>query len=308
MHRTAQPNQKKQRIMKITAICCLLLVGVVFFSLKYFGTRYATQMIDTQIQESGLTPLIHYKEISFDPLTLTPTLHAVSIGSKRAPWLRFTEVKFNALPVTYPKLDIEFQFDDSIQALARDTRHLMQLAGIKTLAGHGRFLSSPQGDNIDSTLTLDIQQVGQLFFTSNLDILDPDFSLHELRSDFLASLALGQLDAMPILYGESVALHNMAFRFQDNGLTRHVWSDSEKVINSEENLLFLKALINNIGLAPYQSIQADHIAAQIQDFLTTPQRLSFSMMPKQAIKLATLMTLFQNKSLYRESEMNLAAR
>jgi hypothetical protein len=308
MHSTALPNQKKQRFMMITAIIGLLLVGAIFLALKYFGTRYAIQMIDDQIQESGLTPLIHYQKVSFDPLTLTPSLHSVSIGNKNAPWLRFSQIKFNSLPAIYPKLDIEFQFDSRSQPLARDTRRLMAIAGIKQLAGHGRFLSTPKGNNINSSLTLDISQVGKLLLTSNMDILDANFSLNELRSDFLASMALGQLDAMPILYGDSIALHNLAFRFQDNGLTRHIWPNAQNTRNNKDTLAFLKTLINNTGLAPYESIQAEHIATQIQDFLTKPQRLSFSMMPKQAIKLATLMTLFQNKSLYRESEMNLAAR
>ena len=308
MHSTTQPSHRKQRIMMASAIIGLLLVCAIFFALKFLGTRYATQTISKQIQESGLTPLIHYKKITFDPLTLSPIMHSVAIGNQRHPWLRFSQIKFNALPVNYPQLDIEFQFDDSQQPLARETQHLLTMAGIKQLNGHGRFLSKPTGKNIDSTLTLDIQQIGELFFTTSLDILDPNFSLHELRSDFLASLALGQLDAMPILYGESVALHNMSFRFQDNGLTRYVWPNSEKSINREDNLLFLKALINKVGLAPHQSIQADHIATQVQNFLTTPQRLSFSMMPPHPIKLVTLMSFIQNKSLYQDSDMNLVAR
>ncbi|REG84985.1 hypothetical protein [Marinomonas pollencensis] len=304
MHSTAPTPHRKQRIMMISAIVGLLLVCIAFFALKYVGSRYTTQIITQQIEESGLTPLIHYKKITFDTLTLSPVMHSVSIGNQRYPWLRFSKITFNALPINYPQLDIEFQFDDSQQPLARDTQRLLAIAGVNQLTGHGRFLSKPNGNNIDSTLTLTMPHLGQLYLSTNLDILDADFSLHELRSDLLASLALGQLDAMPILYGESVALHKLALRFQDNGLTKQIWPHSQ----SNEKRLLVKSIINSIGLAAYDSPQAEYLATQFENFLANPKQLSFSMLPKKAIKLSSLMKFSQEKSLYLKSDMALMAK
>ncbi|WP_133012856.1 hypothetical protein [Marinomonas flavescens] len=312
MQSTFQPSTKTQRNKirrgAVSLLALLILLILLFSAAKYFGTRYATQVIDKQIHESGLAPLIHYKSISFNPLTLTPVMHSVSIGNKRYPWLRLTHIKFNYLPVIYPKLNVDFQFDDNKTSfIARDTRRLMTLMGIQQLTGQGHFLSAPKEGNIDSTLTLQVDQVGHLFFNSNIDILNQDVSLQEFRSDLLASMALGQLDAIPILYGDSIAFHKIALRFRDEGLIKRQWPEFSAK-SSHEALPYFKTLSAYLGLAPYHSIQNHHISTQVTTFLTKANTLSFSMAPKQPIKLKTLMQFVRNESLYENSDMSLSAR
>ena len=312
MHHSGQSHQKHpSRILSI-AIISLLIVVSLFVALKYLGSRYATQIIDQQIQQAGLTSLIHYQKISFNPLTLTPTMHLVSLGNQRAPWLRFSQVSLNFLPVIYPKLDLEFQLDAN-HPLANDTKQLMSRVGLTQLSGHGRFLSHPKMDNIDSTLTLHIDQMGDLFFNSNLDILNPEFSLHELRSDLFASMAMGQLSAMPIIYGDSIAFHSITLRFKDQGVIKRCWPAHHTLTNLNTNnaqnaLLFFNTLADSLGLAPYHSVQNQHISGQLINFFANPNGLSFSMEPQHPLTLATLMQFVQRKSLYEKSGMTLSAR
>ena len=189
-------------------LSCFVILGL--YAVQRFGAQYAEQKIREQLEHAGLTSFVHYQQVYFNPFTLTPSLEGVKVGLEDSPLLIFARISFNSYVIKHPNLDIDFWIQEShIDSLSRETRGLMRSAGIDTLLGKGSFSSTVQNEEITSELKLDIKDIGKLTLLSNIQRLDRSFPLSDLRSDILASFALGQPEALPIIYGDAIRFRSL---------------------------------------------------------------------------------------------------
>ena len=281
----------------------------IIYLVQRFGTQYAEDKIQEQLNQSGLAPFVHYESIHLDPFTLTPSLENVSFGNENAPWLRFARISLNSYPIKYPNLDVDFWIQESpIDSLSRDTRHLMRAAGINTLLGKGSFTSKVKGENVSSHFKLDIKNLGKLDLSSKISLLDSSIVMSDLRSDVLASFALGQPEALPIIYGDAIELHSLKVNYEESGLIAHLFPQSAILQDSPENQLNgLKYMSQALGLAPADSEEAKHVAETLLMFFMQPEKLSLTMQPSSALNLKQLALMANEGSLYKDSKMTLSA-
>lgn len=304
-------SPKLQNILgKAITYFILLSCAAIFivYLVQHFGAQYAEKKIQEQLELSGLAPFVHYESIHLDPFTLTPSLENVSFGNEYSPWLRFARISLNSYPIKYPDLDIDFWIKESpIGSLSRDTRRLMNAANIDTLLGKGSFTSKIDNENVTSQFKLDIKDVGKLSLFSNISLLDKTITMSNFRSDMLASLAMGQPEALPIIYGDAIELHSIKIKFVESGLAEHLFAQSDLLHKSSTiQLKELKYASQALGLAAEDSKEAKHIAETLMAFLKQPQQLSLAISPSSAISLKELALMARQNTLYKDSTMTLS--
>lgn len=300
---------KNGLVKAVTYFILLSCVAIfVVYAVQRFGGNYAEQKIQEQLELSGLAPFVHYESVHLDPFTLTPSLENVSFGNEYSPWLKFARISFNSYPINYPDLDVDFWIQESpIDSLSRDTRNLMRAAGIETLLGKGSFTSKIEGNKVSSNFTLDIKDIGKLAWASDINILDQNIAMDNLRSDVLASFALGQPEALPIIYGDAIEVHSLKVEYEESGLIAHLIPKlAISRDSSESQLNGIKYASQALGLAPADSKEAEQIAETLLTFLKQPEQLSLTMSPSSAISLKELALLANQGSLYKDSKMELS--
>ncbi|MEO9656010.1 hypothetical protein [Marinomonas sp.] len=293
-------------LLKLLGALCVVVV--LIYAVKHFGTQYAQEQIDVRLNESGLSAFVHYEDIHFNPLTLTPSLEQVTLGEKSAPWLRLARVSFNHYPLFQPDLDIDFWIAESpTTELSRDSVRIMRTLGLETLLGKGHFSSTKKADQLASYLSLDIKDLGRIVWDSQIQLTKPNESINTMRTDLLASLALGQPEAMLILYGEHVAFEDVRIRYQENGMIEHLLPASEMSNYSDNDLSYLiQAASETLGLASIGSSEAQQIGETLLAFIKQPEHLTLTMKPNQAIDLKDITLLLGDKDLYQQANMQLS--
>lgn len=300
---TKLKNGLGKAVTYLILISCLAVL--IIYAVQRFGGNYAEQKIQEQLELSGLAPFVHYESVHLDPFTLTPSLENVSFGNEYSPWLKFARISLNSYPINYPDLDVDFWIQESpIDSLSRDTRNLMRVAGIETLLGKGSFSSKIEGNKVSSSFTLDIKDIGKLVWASDISVLDKTIAMDNLRSDVLASFALGQPEALPIIYGDAVEIHSLKVQYEESGLIAHLVAKSLISNDSNENQLNgLKYASQALGLAPASSKEAEQIAETLLAFLKQPEKLNLTLSPPSAINLKEMALLANEGRLYKDSNM-----
>lgn len=286
-------------------VLCFAVFGV--YAIQHFGTKYAQQKINDQLAQSGLKDLVHYESVNFDPFTLTPSIDNVSVGIESAPWLRFARITFNNFTLNYPDLDIDFWIKQSAASdLSRDTGRLMRSAGIKTLIGKGSFTSTIDGEEVSSHFRLNIKDIGIISVASEVNLLDHNIVMSEFRTDLLASLALGQPEAIFILYGETLEFRSLNINYTDTGLMSRQFPQSETKDSKSALRSMLKSSSESFGLTTKNTLDAEQIADSIIGFLQEPNQINLSLLPPYPINLKALTLLFGDKNLYKGSNMRIS--
>lgn len=292
----------------IYAIFAACTVVFILYIIQYFGAKYADEKLQEQLKHSGLTSQVYYEKVHFDPFTLTPSFEKVRIGDEKAPWLRFARISFNSYPLNQPSLDIDFWIEESsITELSRDTGRLMRAAGIEMLLGKGSFSSNIDADPLQTRFYLNIKDVGKVSWESSVTLLNPTLSVAELRSDVLASVALGQPDAMLSIYGDDIALHALSLRYEESGLVNHLFPTehlSERAQQAQKNAFKFGSQV--LGLTKANSNDADHIAETLTKFLAQPESMTLSIEPSKPLTLKQLARLAGEGELYPRSQMTLS--
>ncbi|MBR7889137.1 hypothetical protein J9B83_09305 [Marinomonas sp. A79] len=297
---------------KAVIYCIFIACGVVFllFGIQHFGAKYAERAFLKQLEQSGLTPLVHYEKVHFDPFTLTPSFEQVRVGNPEAPWLHFARIAFNSYPLTHPNLDISFWVQESaIEEVSRDTGRLMRAAGIDTLLAKGTFSSQTEGQAVNTHFDLIIKDVGKVSLSSHINLLNDAINLPELRSDLLASIALGQPEAMLNLYGDDIELSSLSARYDEAGLVAHLLPAqpmSARATQAQKDAFAFGSQM--LGLAPANSPEAKHIATTLTDFLADPQTIRLAVTPDTAVSLTQLARYASEGRLYQTSQMNLSVQ
>lgn len=302
------PTKLKNKTIRIMvgAIVILCLAVLTIYVMKHVGTQYAQQKINDQLAQSGLKDLVHYESINFDPFTLTPSLNNVSVGIKSAPWLQFASITFNHFALHYPNLDIDFWIEqNSASELSGNTGPPIRADNVQTLLGKGSFTSRSHGERVLSHFTLDMKELGILNIASDVNVLDRNIVISEFRADLLASLALGQPEAIFILYGERLEFRSLNIQYIDAGFINHWWPESSTPTSSTNHLRsIVKSNIQALGLTT-NSPDAEHIADSIIAFIQQPNTLNLSLLPPLPINLKELTLLFGDKNLYKGSNMRI---
>ncbi|TYL48730.1 hypothetical protein [Marinomonas sp. IMCC 4694] len=295
----------KAVIYCIFAACAVI---VILYTIQYFGAKYADEKLQEQLTYSGLTSQVHYEKVYFDPFTLTPSFEKVRIGNESAPWLRFARISFNSYPLTYPNVDIDFWIEESaITEVSRDTGRIMQAAGIETLLGKGKFSSHTEGQQVSTAFQLHIKDVGKLSFSSYINLLNDTLNVPEIRSDLLASFALGQPEAILSIYGDDIALGTLSLRYEEAGLVNHVFPAkplSERAQQAQKNAFTFGSQV--LGLAKANSNNAAHIAETLTKFLAQPESITLSIEPSNPVTLKQLVRSAREDALYSRSQMTLS--
>jgi hypothetical protein len=286
-------------------LSCLAIFAL--YLVQRYGAQYAEHKIQEQLEHSGLTSFVHYESIHFDPFTLTPSLEDVRFGADSAPWLRFARISLNQYPIKYPDLDVDFWIQRSpIDSVSRDMRQWMRAAGIDTLLGKGSFSSKTEGEKVLSQFKLDIKDVGKISLSSNINLLDQTINMPELRSDIIASFALGQPEAILIMYGEAIRLRSLDVAYTESGLINHLFPQFAILSESKQTQLdFLAFKSQALGLAAADSKEAKQIASAIWAFLSKPETLTLSLSPSSPISVKELALSTSEERLYKDSNMTI---
>lgn len=302
--------------MSFFVIFCLTVLGL--YAIKYFGTQYTEEALQKQLEDAGLTPFVHYQTVHFNPFTLTPSIEEVSFGLENSPWLQFSRISLNSYPLTYPDLDVDFWIKDSpTESLSYDTRRLLKAAGITTLLGKGSLSSKINEDQVTSQFKLDIKDLGVLSTSSHIRLLNNQLSMHEIRTDLLASIAMGQPLGLFFIHGEALEINDLDIRYQDSGLVTRLipkTPKSQQEENQQANLL--KFISQSLGVAKANSVEADEIANALSDFLKPSQdqslntqankkQLRLQMSPSKPLSLQELALMAHETRLYKDSNMRL---
>lgn len=304
-------DNKVGLLISFFTLFSLSIIGL--YAIKHFGTQYTEQKVQEQLKRSGLAPFVRYQSIHFNPFTLTPSLENVSFGYENAPWLRFARISFNRYPITYPSLDIDFWLKASpASSLSRETAQWMHAAGIETLVAKGSFVSKIEPDESSTTLkstsqlTLNVKEVGRLSFSSKIALLDTNLSMTELRTDLLASIALGQPEAIFIIHGDHVEINDVDIRYQDAGMIKRLFPNISTTQTAQSSLLKkLQTSSQSLGFAHTHSVESKHIADTILTYLQSPTSLHLAM-PSSSISLKDVALMINDNTLYQASKMTLS--
>ena len=289
------------------AVSFLILAAcVVIFALyliQKFGAEYAEEKIQQRITTAGLQTLIKYDSVHLDPFTLTPSLENVRFGPNSAPWLNFARISFNSYLFKQPNLDVDFWIKETpVNQLSRETATLFRQAGLKHVLGKGSFQSTLDGDTLESHLHLDIKDAGKLNVISHTELSKQDLSLVDLRTDLLASVALGQPEAILYLYGERLNIEQLSVSYQDTGLAEHLFNDWSQHSN-EWRMLKLSQIVDQLKLAPEDSLDALNLARTLDQYLLEPATLSLTFSPNTAMNLKQLALIAEQKMLAQQAKL-----
>ena len=309
-------DKKVGILVSLFVVFSLTVLGL--YAIKYFGTQYTEEALQKQLDDAGLTPFVHYQTVHFNPFTLTPSIEEVSFGFENSPWLQFSRISLNSYPLTYPDLDVDFWIKNSpAESLSDDTRRLMKIAGITTLLGKGSLSSTINEDQVTSQFKLDIKDLGILSTSSHIRLLNNELSMHEIRTDLLASVAMGQPLGLFFIHGEALEINDLDIRYQDSGLVTRLIPETPKSQQEENQLAsLLKFLSQSLGVAKANSVEADEIANALVGFLKPSQdpssntqaskkQLRLQMSPSKPLSLQELALMAHETRLYKDSNMRL---
>ncbi|GAB3479995.1 hypothetical protein [Marinomonas epiphytica] len=293
-------------VVKLVGAFCVLVL--VMYALKHYGTQYTRDKINEQLNQTGLSPFVHFENVHFNPLTFTPSLENVQLGQKDRPWLTLARITFHQYPFIQPDLDVDFWIaQSSAEHLAIESQIVMQTLGIDTLLGKGSWQShTGQNGVTQSEFYLDIKDAGKLNLKSKWLYQAPTASLQTLRTDLLASLALGQPEAMLLLYGDSLLLEQANLNYQDAGSLKHmIPSEIHQQMSDDELLFLLRHLAASTGLATVPSHEAKEISEKVLPFIRQLDQLTINLTPKQTMSVKELSLSFYEQSLYKDSSMSI---
>ncbi|MEP0072425.1 MAG: hypothetical protein ABJE79_06955 [Marinomonas sp.] len=309
-------DKKVGILVSLFVVFSLTVLGL--YTIKYFGTQYTEEALQKQLEDAGLTPFVHYQTVHFNPFTLTPSIEEVSFGFENLPWLQFSRISLNSYPLTYPDLDVDFWIKNSpAESLSNDTRRLMQAAGITTLLGKGSLSSKINENQVASQFKLDIKDLGVLSTSSHIRLLNNELSMHEIRTDLLASIAMGQPLGLFFIHGKALEINDLDIRYQDAGLVTRLIPEAPKTQQEDNQLAsLLKFLSQSLGVAKANSVEADEIANALVGFLKPSQdpssntqaskkRLRLQMSPSKPLSLQELALMAHETRLYKDSNMQL---
>ncbi|WOD06239.1 hypothetical protein [Marinomonas sp. GJ51-6] len=309
-------DKKVGILVSLFVVFSLTVLGL--YAIKYFGTQYTEEALQKQLDDTGLTPFVHYQTVHFNPFTLTPSIEEVSFGFENSPWLQFSRISLNSYPLTYPDLDVDFWIKNSpAENLSYDTSRLMKVAGITTLLGKGSLSSKVNKDQVTSQFKLDIKDLGILSTSSHIRLLNNELSMHEIRTDLLASIAMGQPLGLFFIHGEALEISDLDIRYQDSGLVTRLIPEAPKSQQEEKQLAsLLKFISQSLGVAKANSVEADEIANALVDFLKPYQdpslntqankkQLRLQMSPSKPLSLQELALMAHETRLYKDSNMRL---
>ncbi|BFM50719.1 hypothetical protein [Marinomonas sp. THO17] len=273
----------------------------VLYLVQKFGSNYAEEKIQQRIRNAGLTHLIHYERLHLDPFTLTPSLEEVRIGPASAPWFYLARISFNSYLFKKPNLDVNFWIKETpVNQLAASSASLLRHAGLQTLLGKGHFRSQVDGDEVTSQLHLDIKDLGKWNLTSDSLVDQSPLNLTEVRTDLLASIALGQPEAVLIIYGDKLKLEEAQLSFDNAGLYQHLlqaWQTPDLA------LLSLQNHIAQWGLAPANSRTARQMAQGLYQLIEQDQSLAVTLQPADPISLKEWVLLTGEKGVAESTNM-----
>ncbi|WP_394181904.1 hypothetical protein [Marinomonas posidonica] len=293
------------KIAKAVSFLILAACAVIFalYLTQKFGAEYAEEKIQQRITNAGLQTLIKYDSVHLDPFTLTPSLENVRFGPNSAPWLNFARISFNSYLFKQPNLDVDFWIKETpVNQLSRETAALFRQAGLKHVLGKGSFQSTLEGDTLESHLNLDIKDAGKLNVISHTQLSKQDLSLVDLRTDWLASVALGQPEAILYLYGEQLSIEQLSITYQDMGLLQHLSGDWPQRSN-EWRILKLNQIMDQLKLAPQGSSNALELARTLDQYLLEPATLSLTFSPNTAMNLKQLALIAEQKMLAQQAKL-----
>ncbi len=284
-----------------TGFVLLSCFGVfVVYGVQRFGGNYANEKAQEKIAQAGLSSLVQYESLYLNPFSLTPSLENVRVGPANAPWLTFARLSFNSYPVKHPNLDIDFWIQQSdATELSRDTAALMRAAGIDTLLGKGHLSSEIENDNLTWKFHLDIKDVGKLTLSADITLLDKTTLINDLRADALASIAMGQPNALLSIYEDDIEIGSLTLQYEELGLVEHRYS-----ISSDDPTNYL-GLASALGLAQEGSAEAADIDNALRAFLAAPENLTLSVQLDTPLSLRTLRDLAEQGRLYQDGQMTL---
>ena len=293
---------KQSLIAKLFTGFVLLSCFSVFvvYGVQRFGGNYANEKAQEKIAQAGLSSLVQYDSLYFNPFSLTPSLENVRVGPANAPWLTFARISFNSYPIKHPNLDIDFWIQQSdATKLSRDTAALMHAAGIDTLLGKGHLSSEIENDNLTWSFHLDIKDVGKVTLSADIKLLDKTTLIRDLRADALASIAMGQPSALLSIYEDDIEIGSLTLQYEELGLVQHRFPISS---DDPANNLGLAAAL---GLAQEGSAEATDIDNALRAFLIAPKNLTLSVQPAAPLRLRTLRDLAEQGTLYQDGQITL---
>lgn len=294
-------NKLAKGVALFILIACIAIF--VLYLVQKFGSNYAEEKIQQRIQNAGLTQLIQYERLHLDPFTLTPSLENVRIGPASAPWLYLARISFNSYLFKQPNLDVDFWIKETpVNQLDASSASLFRQVGLQTLLGKGHFRSQVEGDKVTTQLHLDIKDVGKWNITSDSLVDQSPLNLMELRTDLLASIALGQPEAVLIIYGDKLKLAQARLDFDNLGLYQHLlqtWQAPDMAILSLQNQ------ISQLGLAPANSVAALEMARSLYSLIERDQNLSLQLQPAEPISLKKLVLFAGEDDLAESANMTI---
>ena len=304
---------KQSLIAKLfTRFVLLSCFGVfVVYGVQRFGGHYANEKAQEKIAQAGLSGLVQYDSLYFNPFSLTPSLENVRVGPADAPWLTFARISFNSYPIKHPNLDIDFWIQKSdATELSRDTAALMRAAGIDTLLGKGHLSSEIENDKLTWAFHLDIKDVGKLTLSADITLLDKTTLISDLRADALASIAMGQPSALLSIYEDDIEIGSLTLQYEELGLVQHRYSVSSDdpanyLANSLSNTSHTSGLAAALGLAQEGSTEATDIDNALKAFLIAPKNLTLSVQPAAPLSLRALRNLAKQGTLYQDGQITL---
>ena len=311
---------KQSLIAKLfTRFVLLSCFGVfVVYGVQRFGGHYANEKAQEKIAQAGLSGLVQYDSLYFNPFSLTPSLENVRVGPANAPWLTFARLSFNSYIIKHPNLDIDFWIQKSEAAeLSRDTAALMRAAGIDTLLGKGHLSSEIENDKLTWAFHLDIKDVGKLTLSADITLLDKTTLIRDLRADALASIAMGQPSALLSIYEDDIEIGSLTLQYEELGLVQHRYPISpdnpDDPANDLTNYLNNSLAIANhtlglaaaLGLAQEGSTEATDIDNALKAFLIAPKNLTLSVQPAAPLSLRALRNLAEQGTLYQDGQITL---
>ena len=300
---------KQSLIAKLFTRFVLLSCLVVFvvYGVQRFGGHYANEKAQEKIAQAGLSGLVQYDSLYFNPFSLTPSLENVRVGPANAPWLTFARLSFNSYIIKHPNLDIDFWIQKSDAAeLSRDTAALMRAAGIDTLLGKGHLSSEIENDKLTWAFHLDIKDVGKLTLSADITLLDKTTLIRDLRADALASIAMGQPSALLSIYEDDIEIGSLTLQYEELGLVQHRYPISPD--DPDNNLAIAShtlGLAAALGLAQEGSTEATDIDNALKAFLIAPKNLTLSVQPAAPLSLRALRNLAEQGTLYQDGQITL---
>lgn len=289
-----------------------VIITVLLILIALYGQQKTEEKVKRLLSENSLEEQVEYDSVSFNPLTFSSSLNDVVIHLDRRTQLQFDSLTFHrfSFDKSQKQADVDVSFklkevpvNEAPQAVKK-ILVIPTMLGLPTFSSEGRVTVEADGKVLDFELLLGVGDIagGEFNLAAEYDLNDSDFG-QNLTNMWLSAM----FEGASVL--NKVRIENIHFGLYNQGLLPKIMAQIKKRDNYDEARQHhdLLKFVDSIGLAKSSSSEAEHIASELDDFISSPDELRITIKPDDFISLSEFHKAIRSKNAYSRFGMDISS-